>query len=683
MHRQQGQSVPGGRGYSTELAGRDRFKFFRLPVEGQGELPTPEGAWNSAIHFAATCPSADKLRFGESTGRGRPASMGRGVLQGSGRKPVRTKKSHHLPKLPKTSPAETTVYTDDGRSGRDVCVQTMYREGDTQTDPYSPDYYIPDGMPDPEILALQGLTWKKGLPAGREEVELIQRLRRRREREASIPKGNDDASLEARYKALYDLEELEWKDREAHVQQLQDRRMIRIASTLMEREAVRAEANRHRLDRVRQQHMHTLKDNLESLELQRMGDTRRAVDKCLSISKPTRPKLDIIKCYVKYGMKASPPVFGDESKAVAVRGIHTGYTQSLPALTYDIRPALLGVVQGAEEVDQARGARIERVPEKDFIVPVNEAIERLPTLYQRHEAERLVESLEYAYAKIQAGKKGEQADSTRVLDLYRATPKLQRPDTPVLELAGDADEDKEEACILLQRLLRGRAVQNDFFESKERCRGLIEELQAASNAKYAERNLQEAKEREKLLSMQEGMVQSVLDAAAGDVISDTLGYLMQELGRQRDVARLEALREEAERVRQTREALEVKRREEERVQRDREEVQYAAYVKATRTTISSFLLDVYSTSAEQTALQVALEEERNRQAALSSPKDSTDPLVREGIVCDMLDGFVLPAVVDRIALLDHEINKQAPPSAAYQGAWFASPPGAPNDDHAS
>lgn len=643
-------NVASGKNFATEQGGRDRVIFFHRPALPEGELPND----TALLHFAATAP---------------PPTMGfGGTLPASNT--VGKKKAHHLPKMSATqgrSAEEDGAAQRYDAKARDAWNQTDYRENETQTNPYTPNYYIPDGIQDPEILALQGLTWGDGLPAGVEEMELIQRLRRRREVESRLPQGNDPVSIEKRMKILHELEEEEWKDREEHVEKLQQRRLARIEEALMEREMERERCNEQRLNRIRNTLVATLRGKLENTESKRMAFSRRAVDKKLatgasphktisSVATAKNAKPDLIETYVKYGRDAGPPDTGADQLMKNKRR----------AADYDIRPALLAERDGAEEVDNLRGKRIEKVREKTFEVPENEALRGLPSLYQRREAERVINSLEYAWNKIQKGKSAENEPAQHVLDLYRATPKLQRPDTPELELAGDNEEEQDEACILLQRLLRGRAVQNDFFEGKERCRGLIEELQAASNAKYAERNLIEIKEREEVANKQQAMVSAVLDAAQGDIISDTLGYLFQELFRQQDISRLAALRDEAEDVRKQREALEIARREEERAQRDKEEVQYAAYARATNGSIQCFLRDVYSSAVEKTAMEEAVRHERERQSALPPPHDPPTNLEKENLICDILDDFVLPATVDLIDLRHHTLDKIAPAAAALE-----------------
>ncbi|EPY26447.1 hypothetical protein AGDE_11315 [Angomonas deanei] len=715
MSRQQA-NLRGGKDYSTELAGRDRFKFFKRPVEGEeGAIPVPMG--QAQIHYAASCPTTPPLPedtahatsysrhlMGGSAGRGRPhhlprlnnnnnnnnanTTRTRKRSKSAGRKGTKESNNNNNNFAATYSGMEAEEGVALGPNQRTTGVQTVFRENEAQTDPYSPDYFIPEGAPEPEILKLQHLTFKNGLPPGKEEVELIQRLRRRREVEASVPQGDDAASIEARYRILHELEEIEWKEREEHVEQLQERRLQQIQQSLLEREEAREAYNRERLEAVKASQTGQLRTKLEKLETKRMGTTRQALDRKLnstydpskplqSVSAPTSGRVtgkknkDLLQSYVHYGKEAQAPQLNEE---VPVDGRQT----RAAGAQYDIRPALLATPHGVEEVEAAQGTRIERVKESAFVVPENAVLNQQKTLYKRHEAEKLVNALEYAHQTIQEGKSGEtlhsnKAETKRVLDLYRATPKVERPDTPELELDGDSDEDVEEGCILLQRLLRGRAVQNDFFEGKERCRGLIEELQAASNAKFASRTLTDAREREALAAQREAMLCTVMDEVQGDIIAATLGYLTIELDRQRELLQLRTLREEMQNVRRQREEEERQRRETVRRARDREEVQYAALVSSTAVTTLSFLQDVLHTAVAETALAVAVDHERERQSLLPPPRNPTNDTEKENVVCDMMDQFIIGAVVDRNLKREAALDKRAPALASFMVALEGMP----------
>lgn len=71
------------------------------------------------------------------------------------------------------------VDQSDAPQTRSVHVQTDYRDSETQTEPYSPEYVIQPGT-EPELLTLATLSYSNGLPAGLAEVELIERARIKR-----------------------------------------------------------------------------------------------------------------------------------------------------------------------------------------------------------------------------------------------------------------------------------------------------------------------------------------------------------------------------------------------------------------------------------------------------------------------------------------------------------------------
>jgi hypothetical protein len=55
----------------------------------------------------------------------------------------------------------TSTGLHNGPKSVTVGTQSDYRESEAQTVPYTPDYVIPEGAPEPEILALQQLTHGK------------------------------------------------------------------------------------------------------------------------------------------------------------------------------------------------------------------------------------------------------------------------------------------------------------------------------------------------------------------------------------------------------------------------------------------------------------------------------------------------------------------------------------------
>lgn len=133
-----------------------------------------------------------------------------------------------------------------------------------------------------------------------------------------------------------------------------------------------------------------------------------------------------------------------------------------------------------------------------------------------------------------------------------------RPDTPPYRVNGQPleklspEEDKRRlAVILLQRLIRGRAMQNMMFEGKEKRLDLITELRATDQYRQASDNLDEQKLIE---TYQERVVDGVSEAVQSSIISQTMDNLSKELVRLKQERHIAAMVRLAEDDRRRREA---------------------------------------------------------------------------------------------------------------------------------
>ena len=92
----------------------------------------------------------------------------------------------------------------------------MYRESEAQTDPYTPNYQVPEGE-NPEILTIAHLRWGEGLPATFDELETIEMNRERIAFEWALPPTSDEASFSLRKRLMKDQEEREWGKRDNEI----------------------------------------------------------------------------------------------------------------------------------------------------------------------------------------------------------------------------------------------------------------------------------------------------------------------------------------------------------------------------------------------------------------------------------------------------------------------------------
>ena len=85
-------------------------------------------------------------------------------------------------------------------------VQTIFRDGEAQTIPYTPEYII-DKENVPEVLSIANLQFNKGLPASMAEMELIEQMREKRAFENALPPTSDEACFVLRRKLMEELED--------------------------------------------------------------------------------------------------------------------------------------------------------------------------------------------------------------------------------------------------------------------------------------------------------------------------------------------------------------------------------------------------------------------------------------------------------------------------------------------
>lgn len=107
---------------------------------------------------------------------------------------------------------------------KDAEVQTMYRESEAQTIPYTPEYTLVNGVI-PEILLLKDLTFENGLSIGKKEINMIAQARNKKETEMSLPPFTDEASLMLRRKIMEQQEIREYRLRENELDVIREEKL--------------------------------------------------------------------------------------------------------------------------------------------------------------------------------------------------------------------------------------------------------------------------------------------------------------------------------------------------------------------------------------------------------------------------------------------------------------------------
>ncbi|KAL8202516.1 UNVERIFIED_CONTAM: hypothetical protein K2H54_015962 [Gekko kuhli] len=189
---------------------------------------------------------------------------------------------------------------------RTVGTQTDYRDGEAQTDPYSPEYVVSSGSI-PELLTLATLTWGRGLPATQAEVEVIERAREKRAWEATLPPLSDAAHIAKRRRMMEDMERKEWAFREEEIEELQEVRLELLKALLKKREERQNDLDVSRLDN---RWFHLAREKEEKVR-KILHEHTKAIRKIIAKGKNVERKLekrDLIKEYTDYESQTYAPL---------------------------------------------------------------------------------------------------------------------------------------------------------------------------------------------------------------------------------------------------------------------------------------------------------------------------------------------------------------------------------------
>ncbi|KAM4702446.1 cilia- and flagella-associated protein 91 [Discoglossus pictus] len=519
---------------------------------------------------------------------------------------------------------------------RTVGIQTDYRDSEAQTDPYSPEYIVHPGSV-PELLTIANLTWGHGLPAGLAEVEMIERARERRAWEATLPPLSDISQLEKRRWMMDEQERKEWAFREHEIEKLQEARLQVLKVLLKQREEKQSEIDEKRLDSHWTKHQAVKDERIQQIRKEHIKVIRKLTHKMNNVEGKLERR-DIVKEYTDFESQTYAPL------------TRIGYFPDRLSEHYLVKSPFLNSYQGLLDLeanlpDFVTQPRIRSLKHKT--TTKDGFLKRSAVLDQ--ELEQVHTALKQRKNKVQAPEK-----PLRFLEKIEKPPP--RPETPKVQEPIEGDEERELAVIFLQKLIRGRAIQNMMFEGKEKRLELIRELRTTHALqedgqlmKKVEKQATLALQRQRELSEHKASIQDEhLSQLEGEALSDMFDFLSKELVRLQEERRIHAFAMLAERHRRTREAEESGRRQvEERRRREEDEI-FRQMVNMHQSTVDSYLQDIILSATEHTAEEQAREEIQRKAEEINDiayeMESSRTRLQSEEIVAELVYSFLIPEV---------------------------------------
>ena len=517
---------------------------------------------------------------------------------------------------------------------RDQGAQTMYRDSDVQTDAYTPDYIVRPGE-EPEVLSLAALkSGGQGLPATAAEIEMIERARAKREFNKLLPPTTDEASYKLRRELMEGQEMKEWKAREAEIDRIQAERLALLQQAVDEREKETEFLAEQRIESLRQRRLQEKERAVAEIQRMRIKALRK-LGKLRQKAEPKVEHRDIIAEYHDFGSTVYAPVLRDG------------------AASFDHNPSMRKFAAQVPEYATLEGLdQLEASLDPNLFNPRIELpkAKKMRAVDARKES-NVLKHLEHMDHIIKSGMMGKPPERERLQPSWRKkAKKAERPATPSVAASTDPREAEwRDAVLLLQRLIRGRAVQNFMFEGKERRIALIRELRVdeTDEARLANEEMNALKAEATIMQLR----QSAQDSVQGEVVSAAVDYLAKELVRNQEEERIQGMVANAERTRRRRQAEESGRRQSEQEVRAREDKVFNEMLQLHQGTAETYVDEVVEDTVDEVAKERA-ELEIGVQAGALNP--SMERLEDEGkqdgaVVKDLVASFLMPEV-DRESL---------------------------------
>ncbi|CAM9223040.1 unnamed protein product, partial [Ectocarpus fasciculatus] len=448
-------------------------------------------------------------------------------------------------------------------------VQTMYRESEAQTNPYSPEYVLAPGAR-PEVLLLQSLKADDGLPINNREIDMIGQARVKKELELNSLPMTDETCFVMRKKMMETQELRELAIREADIDAKFEQRLTALKVALDEKNDTNEFLASQRVESVRQARMEDREKVMQGIRKNRIQVLRRLARK----RNEAEPLLsgttgrDIINEYYDRGSTVYAPLKRQGATVISSRTTADVSSRTLPMNSLDVIAAVEDCVP-----DRLKGFNNDIFnPEKKYLsstLPVGvskgggrAAVPRLTSAATRT-LRNTKNDVETMYDIIQSKKK-------------KSTTKPHTPTAPQSRSASASNMHRmgasqanslKAAVTTLQKLLRGRAIQNSMYEGRHRQKEVIEEMRAADEATMSvQSEEQQMLEMNRLKEYRWRRVQrAVEDKIVGALASNLLFFLEKEKERNNTIDDLvnEASKAIFERAR--REAAEAGRRQREMV----------------------------------------------------------------------------------------------------------------------
>lgn len=526
----------------------------------------------------------------------------------------------------------------------DSGVQTFFREEGTLTDPFSPEE-VTTSNTDQELLRIKHFKYGRELPPTMDELYFVEELREKTAFEKALPPMTDEACFELRRRLMEEQEIREWDKRENEKIKNENDKLKLLENVLIEREREIDREKNKQLRAFRSKKNEAKNAVVAKIQFRKQKILRK-LSRLQKLFQKPKGKRDIIEDYSDYSSAVYAKV---RREGIALDRLSEKFRKNPASLSnYErYKELLAGLAPGHGTIDASLAAFLDKSSRKLFKL-------------ERHHIGQLEKAFEELHPTI------DKEENKRVNDKYNLNIQnvVPRVDTPYLESRPELKdyphqevnldrnrfdieekrirktEVKHRVATLLQKLLRGRALQNIMFDGKEKRLALIEELLIVANIT----KIDEEQEKEVLeFYANQAGEKAKVGAFKGMAVSKTADFLAKELLRVAEEKKVREFVKTAKEERRRREAIEAGRRQAERKIKDREGIVFNEIMEIHQESVDDFIDNVFDFASGFICKKRAMEitEEKKQELESNWEKNNDD---YGFIIKDFLECFLIPNI---------------------------------------
>lgn len=460
---------------------------------------------------------------------------------------------------------------------RDIACQTMYRESSAQTKPWQPRAAVKENERiTHEVVYVADLIKSNHLP-GEIEADIVERSRKRRYWEKTIPDVLNGRNFAKKHTSIQAFEWEQWIAREEEIDGCQKLRMRILQQMFKRREDKMKRDADTRIENFHKKQAVECEKKKAKLKNEYQRAMRKLEMKHKNISKKYGPT-DIATEHIDRASDLYGPQmrFGSHPRQKHFEVFKTYFEPRLNSIAkLDEKPNIEKFVKKQEKIWE----------------PKSELKEVIKGFWN----EKFLAEL---YDSLLQFRKSQEISSKSMPQCLQAIPVKDDDEVVVMESkqspSDDIDENDYQRAILLQKVIKGRAIQNIIYEGRNQCRSLIEEIRSnheipvvremfGESTSQVEKNridIQNEQSREECLSNVTKLVREIPTQCDSAYMSFLFKFLSSELVRLKDQRKAHALYLLAEQERSKREAKEMGKRQMEDIKRQELDQKYRDMVTA-------------------------------------------------------------------------------------------------------